>query len=47
LKIAGIWETDTEFGLTYKFINIWSTLSRIKSQYYAYCYNNQKINNTK
>jgi hypothetical protein len=22
LKIAGIWETDTEFGLTYKFINI-------------------------
>jgi len=22
LKIAGIWETDTEYGLTYKFINI-------------------------
>jgi hypothetical protein len=22
LKIAGIWETETEFGLTYKFINI-------------------------
>jgi hypothetical protein len=23
LKIAGIWETETEFGLTYKFINIY------------------------
>jgi hypothetical protein len=22
LKIAGIWETDTDYGLTYKFINI-------------------------
>jgi hypothetical protein len=22
IKIAGIWETDTEYGLTYKFINI-------------------------
>ena len=22
LKIAGIWETDTEYGLTYKFINV-------------------------
>jgi len=22
LKIAGIWETETEYGLTYKFINI-------------------------
>jgi len=22
LKIAGIWETDTEYGLTYKFLNI-------------------------
>jgi hypothetical protein len=22
LKIAGIWETESEFGLTYKFINI-------------------------
>ena len=22
LKIAGIWETENEYGLTYKFINI-------------------------
>jgi hypothetical protein len=22
LKISGIWETDTEYGITYKFINI-------------------------
>jgi hypothetical protein len=22
LKIAGIWDTDTEYGLTYKFINV-------------------------